>query len=231
MIGRTLSIALLSALACLGQEQTATLTGSVTDPFGSPIKKVRAQLESEDRNSPPISVKGDDSGRFRFTNLPPATYRLGVYSPAFKTAFRSGIRLLAGQQFSIPNIVLDLDTFSRGDPTIDAVQPLAPGDDSGTLRGSVLDSSGSPVEGAIVSVNCAGCVIKTNQEGQFTFSDLRPGSYVVAISMTGFYREFLPHYGVFKNLDWTYAPVKLERCLPERCERIPKQEKILPQCQ
>ena len=126
-------------MACLAQEQTATLKGTVTDPFGSPIKNVRAQLESEDRNSPPISVKADDSGRFRFTNLPPATYRLGIYSPAFKTAFRSEIRLLAGQRFSIPSIVLDLDVFSCGDPTIDAVQHLAPGDDSGTLRGSVLD--------------------------------------------------------------------------------------------
>ncbi len=218
-------------MACLAQEQTATLKGTVTDPFGSPIKNVRAQLESEDRNSPPISVKADDSGRFRFTNLPPATYRLGIYSPAFKTAFRSEIRLLAGQRFSIPSIVLDLDVFSCGDPTIDAVQHLAPGDDSGTLRGSVLDRSGSPVEGAIVSVNCAGCVTKTHQEGEFTFSNLKPGSYVVAISKTGFYREFLPHYGVSKNLDWTYAPVKLERCPAEGCERIPRQEKIGPRCE
>ena len=107
------------------------------------------------------------------------------------------------------------------------MQRLTPGDDSGALRGSVLDSSGSPVDGAAVSVNCAGCVTKTNQEGQFTFSSLKPGSYVVAISKSGFYREFLPHYGVFKNLDWTYAPVKLERCPAEGCERIPQPEKIL----
>lgn len=229
MIGRTLSIALLSALACFAQEQTATLTGTVTDPYGSPIKNVRAQLESDDRNNPPFSVKTDDSGQFRITNLPPATYRLGLYGPGFfRPTFKPGIRLSAGQQMSIRNLVLNLYSFYCGDgPMIDAVQRLAPGDDSGTLRGSVLDSSGSPVAEAAVSINCARCVTKTNQAGEFALSNLKPGNYVVSISKPGFYREFLPHYGVFKNLDWTYAPIGLERCPAEGCERIPKPEQIV----
>ena len=232
MIGRTLSIALLSALACLAQDQTATLTGSVTDPFGAPIKNVKAQLESENGNGSPFSVNADDSGQFRITSLPPATYRLALYGPGFfRPTFKTGIRLSGGQQMSIRNLVLHLYSIYCDDsPTIDAVQHLAPGDDSGTLRDSVLDSSGAPVGGAIVSVNCPRCVTKTNREGQFAFSSLKPGSYVVAISKTGFYREFLPHYGVFKNLDWTYAPIQLERCPAEGCERISQQEKIRPQC-
>jgi len=106
------------------------------------------------------------------------------------------------------------------------MERLAPGDDSGTLRGLVLDNSGSPVEGAAVSVNCAGCVTKTNQEGEFTFPSLTPGNYTVAISKTGFYRELSPLYRVFKNLDWTYAPIELERCPAEGCERTPRREKI-----
>ena len=233
MIGRTLSVVLLTAVDCFALEQTATLTGTVTDPYGSPIKNVRAQLESDDRDNPPFSVKADDSGQFRITNLPPATYRLGLYGPGFfRPTFRTGIRLLAGQQMSIPNLVLHFYAFYCDDsPTIDAVQHLATGDDSGTLRGSVLDGSGSPVGGAAVSVNCAGYVTKTDQAGELTFSNLKPGTYVIAVSKTGFYREFLPHYGVFKNLDWTYAPIKLERCPPEGCERIPQQEKIGPRCE
>lgn len=89
---------------------------------------------------------------------------------------------------------------------------------------------GAPVNGAAVSVNCAGCVTKTNQAGEFTFANLKPGSYVVAISKAGYYREFLPHYGVFKNLDWTYAPIEIERCPAEGCERTPQQAKIIPAC-
>lgn len=133
---------------------------------------------------------------------------------------------------SIPNLVLHpYSLYCDDSPIVDAVQHLAPGDDSGTLRGSVLDSSGSPISGAIVSLDCSNCVTKTNQAGEFAFAKLKPGSYVVAISKAGYYREFLPHYGVFKNLDWTYAPIEIERCPAEGCERTPRQEKISPRCE
>ena len=232
MIVRTFGIALLCVAGCVAQEKAATLTGTVTDEVGSPIKNVKAQLESDDRNVPPFFVKSDDSGHFRIINLPPATYRLGLYGPGiFRPTFKTGIRLLTGQQMSIPNLVLHpYSLYCEDGPMIDAVQHLAPGDDSGTLRGSVLDSNGVAINGAAVSVNCAGCVTKTNQAGEFSFANLRPGSYVVAISIAGYYREFLPHYGVFKNLDWTYAPIELERCPAEGCERTPRQAKIIPGC-
>jgi hypothetical protein len=160
--------------------------------------------------------------------IPPAKYHL-VLQARFHVGRRIRIQLSPGQQRSLPNLVLNFEMCGGG-PLIDSVQRLKPGDDSGTLRGSVLDSSDSPVVGAVVSVNCAGCVTKTNQTGEFTFANLKPGSYVVAISKAGYYREFMPHYGVFKNLDWTYAPIELERCPAEGCERTPQQAKIIPGC-
>ena len=133
---------------------------------------------------------------------------------------------------SIPNLVLNpYSLYCEDGPMIDAVQHLAPGVDSGTLRGSVLDNNGAAINGAAVSVNCTGCVTKTNQAGEFAFANLKPGSDVVAISKAGYYRDFLPHYSVFKGLDWTYAPIELERCPVEGCERIPRQEKIGPRCE
>jgi len=233
VIVRTLGIALLSAFACVAQEQATTLTGTVTDEFGSPIKNVNAQLEPDGRNSPPIFVRSDDSGHFTITNIPPATYRLGLYGPGiFRPTFKTGIRLLTGQQMSLPNLVLHSYSFYCEDgPMIDAVQRLAPGDDTGTLRGSVIDSNGAAINGAAVSVYCAGCNTMTNQAGEFTFANLKPGSYVVVVSKAGYYREFLPRYSVFKGLDWTYAPIELERCPAEGCERIPRQEKIGPRCE
>ena len=115
-------------------------------------------------------------------------------------------------------------------PFIDSVQRLQPGDDSGTLRGSVLDGTGSPISEAIVSLGCFNCLTKTNQAGEFTFGNLKRGSYVFSISKAGYYREFFPHYGVFKNLDWTYAPINLERCPAAGCEQTPQQVKIIPGC-
>lgn len=94
----------------------------------------------------------------------------------------------------------------------------------------MLDSAGLPVSGATVSLNCANCVTKTNHDGQFIFTNLKPGSYVITVSMPGFYREFSPNYFLYKTLDWTYGPIELERCPAEGCERAPRQEKIIGQC-
>jgi hypothetical protein len=228
VIGRTLGIALLGALGCIAQERTSTLVGTVTDFLASPIPNTTVRLEPEEANGPSFSVKTGTSGQFRFADIPPAKYHL-VLQARFFVGRRIGIQLSPGQQQSLPNLVLNFDMCSRG-PLIDSVQRLKQGDDSGTLRGSVLDGSGSPISEAIVSLNCFSCVTKTNQAGDFTFANLKPGSYVLAISKAGYYHKFLPQYGVFKNLDWTYAPIELEPCPAEGCERTPQQAKIIPGC-
>jgi hypothetical protein len=225
-----LSIALLTGLACLAQQQTATLTGAVTSLLGTPVVHAEAQLESEDGRGLRFSVETDNAGRFQFEDVPSGTYRLEVNSP-YLSYRKRGIVLLGGQRKSLPQVIL---AFERcGDPSVDSIQRLAMGDDSSTLRGSVLDNSGTPVSGAVVSLNCDGCVTKTNWDGQFAFSKLKPepGNYTVSVSMMGFYREFSPNYFVYKNLDWTYAPIQIERCPAEGCERTPRQEKIVPRCE
>lgn len=228
MIRRTLSTALLSALACLAQEQTATVTGTVTDFLGSPVGHQILQLESEEANGLRFSAEANNLGQFRFVDIPAGTYRLELHGPGLQTLRKTGIRLAPGQQMSVPPVVPILDRC--GEPSVDWIERLSPADDSAALRGSLLDSSGSPIVGATISLNCAGCVTKTNPAGQFVFSDLKPGNYTIAISTTGFYREFLPTHLVFKNQDWTFSPIELERCPSKGCERIPRQEKILPQC-
>jgi hypothetical protein len=227
VIARTLGIVLLSVLG-VAQERTGTLVGTVTDDLASPIPNTAVQLEPEEASGPSFSVKTGNSGQFRFADIPPAKYHLVLQKPFF-VGRRIGIQLSPGQQRSLPNLVLNFDLCGSG-PHIDSVQRLKPEDDLGTLRGSVLDSTGSPIDGVLVSLDCSDCVTKTNQAGEFTLAGLKPGSYVVAISRAGYYREFLPHYGVFKNLDRTYAPIELERCPTEGCERTPQQVKIIPGC-
>ena len=99
------------------------------------------------------------------------------------------------------------------------MQRLAAGNDLGTLRGSLKNSRGSglPIVGASVSMKCAGCVTTTNEAGQFTFANLKPGNYDVTVSMPGFYRESFPDFLVVKNLDWTYGAVLLDKCETANC--------------
>jgi hypothetical protein len=199
VIGRVFWVALVSGLACLAQDGTATLTGTVADPLGSPLENAKAQLISEETDGLRFSLQTDKLGQFRFADIPPATYRLEISSLGFDPRRKIGIRLSAGQAVTLPIFVLNLGMCGSG-PPVDALQHLAPGEDSGTLRDKVVKSSGAPVVGASVSLNCARCVTTTNREGRFAFSHLRPGAYTLAVSMTGFYREIVAEYLVVQNL-------------------------------
>jgi Ca-activated chloride channel homolog len=68
------------------------------------------------------------------------------------------------------------------------------------LKGTVRDSSGAVIPGAIVSAinNATGKTteVATNQAGQYTFSSLLPGKYSVTISSPGFSQEKLPALSV-----------------------------------
>jgi hypothetical protein len=224
VIGRTLSIALLSGLTCFAQEQTARLTGTVFDPLGSPLKTATAKLESEKKTGLHYSVESNATGQFRFSDIQPATYRLTLHVQGFVTWTKHGIRLSVGERVTLPDAFLLLGRC--GEPAVEFIQRSASVDDSATLRGSVLDTSRSPVIGANVALDCTRCDTKTNRKGQFVFSNLKEGKYTISISANGFYREVMPHSLAVKNLDWTYAPIQLERCPARGCGLKPRPEQI-----
>ena len=60
----------------------------------------------------------------------------------------------------------------------------------GSIVGTVADSSGAPVPGATVTATNPGTGLKvdavTEKEGNYTFRNLVPGTYDLAISMQGF---------------------------------------------
>lgn len=223
-------MALLSALSCVAQESTATLSGTVMDLTGAPIENAKVQIDSDAINVGPYSAKTDHLGHFRFADIPPETYHLEINVPGFKTWRKTEIRLLYGQQASLGEAFL-LIGEGCGAPLVESTQRSVSVGDSGTLRGSVLDGSGSPIVGARVSLkSCFRCVTKTNREGQFIFSNLMKEHYTLDISMIGFYREILPNFFVTKNMDWTYSPIQLKRCPTGGCDRTP-QPKVIGLCQ
>src|SRR5436190_21436819 len=61
----------------------------------------------------------------------------------------------------------------------------------GTISGSVMDSSGRPIGGALVSMATAGPstidrVVLTDSRGAFSFENLVAGEYLVQVTMTQF---------------------------------------------
>lgn len=63
---------------------------------------------------------------------------------------------------------------------------LKAGDDTGIIRGIVVDASITPVVGAMVSIKGQEIGTESNDRGAFGFSDLEPGSYFLTIDKPGF---------------------------------------------
>jgi Carboxypeptidase regulatory-like domain len=98
--GLALLIGLLANTAPWGNAQiattTATLSGLTTDPSGAVVPGATVTLTSAETG---ISrqFKTDISGRYAFSQLPPAPYSLVVEMPGFETYKQNGIVLSAGQ--------------------------------------------------------------------------------------------------------------------------------------
>jgi len=71
---------------------TAGLTGTVTDPSGAAVPNVTVTLTSSDTNQVRTATTGGD-GVYKFTLLPPGSYRVRFAANGFKTAEVSAVTL------------------------------------------------------------------------------------------------------------------------------------------
>src|SRR5262249_20097722 len=55
----------------------------------------------------------------------------------------------------------------------------------GTIAGRVTDSSGAVLQGAHVELRPRGLAVSSNERGEFSITDVMPGSYKVLISYVG----------------------------------------------
>ncbi len=55
-----------------------------------------------------------------------------------------------------------------------------------TLTGQVADTTGAVLQGAQILVKPVGVVVASNQQGEFTVTNLAPGTYTVVVSYVGF---------------------------------------------
>jgi hypothetical protein len=64
---------------------TSGLSGIITDPSGAAIPNVTVTLTSNDTNQVRTSTTGSD-GQYKFTLLPPGSYKIRIAAMGFKTA-------------------------------------------------------------------------------------------------------------------------------------------------
>jgi uncharacterized protein YjbI with pentapeptide repeats len=180
-------------------------------------------------------TKTDDRGLFLFTRLPLGLYNIRVVRPGFDTYSAGRIPTLPGKNSSVGRIGLSVSTPSGTSMRTDISQngsnmiggPPTPG--SLFITGTVVDFKGNPVRGARIRLsenNDPGFGVEqiSDQEGRFTFNQLRPGQYLLELSAAGFrglavtnieLRDFLPRaIGQLKLEANTPAPVARPQDFP-----------------
>jgi len=96
---------MLFAASVWAQETTGGLQGTVKDPTGAVVPKASVLLKSSALVGTKESVS-DNSGYYRFTNLPPGEYTMTVTAQGFKTEKREGLKIEVGH---LPTVEITLE--------------------------------------------------------------------------------------------------------------------------
>jgi hypothetical protein len=88
--------ALIAANAAMGQDVTATITGTVMDPSGSAVVGATVTARSVERGTT-FKAESNDSGIYRITQLPVGNYELRVEKSGFQTSLYPSFTLVLNQ--------------------------------------------------------------------------------------------------------------------------------------
>lgn len=98
-------IALCMSYPSLGQNITATLTGTISDTSGAVVPNASVTVHDEDRNSDVGTVKTDQSGVYTITELPVGNYTVTVQAPGFRTAITKKVILHVGDHRALDEVL------------------------------------------------------------------------------------------------------------------------------
>jgi len=97
MVGTLLLVGLLGALVpAWGQEVTAAIVGTVTDPSGAPIKGAAIVARDTERGTV-WKAETNDSGDFNILRLPVGTYAVEATAPGFEKSVYPPLTLVLNQ--------------------------------------------------------------------------------------------------------------------------------------
>jgi hypothetical protein len=130
------ALTIASVVGAWAQFETATLTGSVTDPAGAAIAGASVRLRNEATNTE-VSSQTDDDGRYTFNAVRPGNYQLSVSAAGFKLNVSRGLTLQVNQSARMDVQLAVGDVSERIEIT--ASSSMLESESSG--RGSVIDQT------------------------------------------------------------------------------------------
>jgi Carboxypeptidase regulatory-like domain len=174
--------ALLLAVSppCLLGQSAAQITGVVWDPAGGFVSDASVSLSSLERAR---EARTDSRGQFAFVDLPPDSYELQIKHAGFKAVSEVSIRVT---DTLVPQIstTLQPESMDCGDPQLNASYPERSG--KVNLVGTVKDFSAAFVKNATLTLvlleSGRAQAAKTNEHGEFQFTDLMPGKYTLKVT-------------------------------------------------
>ena len=115
-----LSLALVAwCIPSLGQVLKGSISGTVKDPQGAVVSG--AQVKATQAGGVAYTTTSDNSGFFRFSLIPPGTYKVEVINKGFKTSVQNNVQVVAGSDTSVGAIGLAVgETSAIVEVTADA---------------------------------------------------------------------------------------------------------------
>lgn len=105
------------------------------------------------------------------------------------------------------------------------VAALAQEDSPTGLAGTITDSLGLPIDGAVIEVIGARRTAQTTPSGRFRIEDLRPGGYWVLVRMVGYrpYQQSITiqkHQIRYLNISLGLVPIQLDEIVVEERNKV-----------
>lgn len=197
--------------------QRASVSGRVIDANGKPVPSFAAtgrrisagqgKTLYENMDDKTV-IEGSADGSFQLCNFDPGTYEIMVTSPGHAPGFSE--KFTVEQNSSVPNLVVRLGS-------------------GGSMRGRVVDSSGNPIQGAIVSshdnemgddfldpmlagllsTNATERKTRSDRDGNFELKLLAPAEYQIMVVHPKYTRARVQSLRVVEGQQTDAGPIKM----------------------
>lgn len=141
------------------------------------------------------SVLTNTDGEFFLSNLTPGVYQIIAMKQNYDSTAIS-VSVTAGD-----TTIADM-FMSKKDTTVTATY--------GSLSGTILNAiSSNPLQNVLVSTTPSTSVVNTNSSGEFSISDILPGTYKIKVSKVGYLPDsvsVLVQAGLVTNADFNLIP-------------------------